>query len=84
MEYRRIVRAEVTTAAPLRTERLVELEDGWPPRPGASVTMTARVDPSLIGGAVTRVGSVVYDSSIATQLEEGMTEKADRTRGHDR
>jgi F0F1-type ATP synthase delta subunit len=30
--------------------------------------MTARVDPSLIGGAITRVGRVVYDSSIATQL----------------
>jgi F0F1-type ATP synthase delta subunit len=32
--------------------------------------MTARVNPSLIGGAITRVGSVVYDSSIATQLEK--------------
>ena len=30
--------------------------------------MTTSVDPSLIGGAVARVGSIVYDGSIATQL----------------
>jgi F-type H+-transporting ATPase subunit delta len=70
MEYRRIVRAEVTTAAPLAPERLVELEQRLAAATGRRVTMTARVDPSLIGGAITRVGSVVYDSSIATQLEK--------------
>jgi F-type H+-transporting ATPase subunit delta len=70
MEYRRIVRAEVTTAEPLAPERLAELERRLAAATGRRVTMTARVDPSLIGGAITRVGSVVYDSSIATQLEK--------------
>jgi F-type H+-transporting ATPase subunit delta len=32
--------------------------------------MTASVDPALIGGAVARVGSIVYDGSIATQLSK--------------
>jgi len=35
---------------------------------GGQVTMTTHVDPSLIGGAVARVGGTVYDGSIATQL----------------
>jgi len=69
MEYRRIVRAEVTTAEPLGAERLAELEKRLAGATGRRVTMTTRVDPALIGGAVARVGSVVYDSSIATQLE---------------
>ena len=29
---------------------------------------TTRVDPAIIGGAVTRMGSVVYDGSLARQL----------------
>jgi F-type H+-transporting ATPase subunit delta len=70
MEYRRIVRAEVTTSEPLAPERLVELERRLVAATGRRVTITTRVDPSLIGGAITRVGSVVYDSSIATQLEK--------------
>jgi len=70
MEYRRVVRAEVTTAVPLSPERLVQMEQRLAAATGRRVTMTTRVDPALIGGAVARVGSVVYDSSIATRLEK--------------
>ena len=35
---------------------------------GRTVTMTTKVDPALIGGMVTRIGSTVYDGSVATQL----------------
>jgi F-type H+-transporting ATPase subunit delta len=28
------------------------------------------VDPALVGGAVARVGSTVYDGSVTTQLEK--------------
>ena len=68
MEYRRVVRAEFTTAAPLSPERVAELEQRLARALGRHVTLTTRVDPALIGGAVARVGSVVYDSSVATQL----------------
>jgi F0F1-type ATP synthase delta subunit len=30
--------------------------------------MTTRVDPAIIGGMVARVGGIVYDGSVATQL----------------
>jgi F-type H+-transporting ATPase subunit delta len=32
--------------------------------------LDTRVDPSLIGGAVTRIGSTVYDGSVTTQLQK--------------
>ncbi|MGH9255646.1 MAG: ATP synthase F1 subunit delta [Vicinamibacterales bacterium] len=70
LEYRRIVRAEVTTAMPLPPERLAQLERRLAEATGRRVRLTLRVDPALIGGAVARVGSVVYDGSIATQLEK--------------
>jgi F-type H+-transporting ATPase subunit delta len=68
MELRRVVRAEVITAAPLSPERVAQFEQRLGAATGRTVTMTARVDPALIGGAVTRVGSIVYDGSVATQL----------------
>lgn len=68
MELRQIVRAEVVTAEPIPAERVKQLEERLGKATGRRVTMTARVDPDLIGGAVTRVGSLVYDGSIATQL----------------
>jgi F-type H+-transporting ATPase subunit delta len=70
MEYRQIVRAEVTTAAPLSPDRVAQLQQRLAQATGQRVTMTTKVDPALIGGAVARVGSTVYDGSIATQLEK--------------
>jgi F-type H+-transporting ATPase subunit delta len=36
----------------------------------ARVLLERTVDPSLLGGAVAQVGSLVYDGSVRTQLEE--------------
>jgi F-type H+-transporting ATPase subunit delta len=68
-EHRQIVRAEVTTAEPLTPETSARLQQQLAAITGRTVTMTTKVDPALIGGAVARVGSTVYDGSIATQLE---------------
>ena len=68
MEHRQIVRAEVTTAVPLPADRAAQFEQRLAAATGRRVTMTTSVDPSLIGGAVARVGSIVYDGSIAAQL----------------
>jgi len=70
MEHRQIVRAEVTTAVPLAPDRAERLHKRLADVTGRQVTMTTKVDPALIGGAVARVGSTVYDGSIATQLEK--------------
>ena len=37
-------------------------------RTGNDVVITSREDPSLIGGLVTKVGDLMYDGSLKTQL----------------
>jgi F-type H+-transporting ATPase subunit delta len=69
MDYQKVVRAEVVTAAPLPESQAKQLQDKLARVTGRTVTMTTRVDPSIIGGVVARVGSTVYDGSVATQLE---------------
>jgi F-type H+-transporting ATPase subunit delta len=68
MEHQQVVRAEVTTAAPLTAERVTQIEQKLAALTGRKVDMTTSVDPAIIGGVVTRIGSTVYDGSIATQL----------------
>ncbi len=68
MEHRNVLRAEVTTAAPLSPERAAQLQQRLANATGRIVTMTTKVDASIIGGVVTRIGSTVYDGSVATRL----------------
>ena len=74
LEHQQVVRAEVTTAVPLSAERMDGLRARLAQATGRQVTMTTKVDPELIGGVVARVGSTVYDGSVATQLAK-MREK---------
>ena len=67
----RVTEAEVTTARPLDAEGKHSLEESIAKLTGGSaVTATYREDPALLGGAVIRVGSTVYDGSIRGQLEQ--------------
>lgn len=70
MEHQGVLRAEVTSATELPKERVDQLQQRLAKATGRTVTLTTRVDPALIGGAVTRIGSTVYDGSVATQLEK--------------
>ena len=63
------MRAEVTTAIPISADRAKAIETGLAKATGRSVTLAVHVDPALIGGAVTRIGSTVYDGSLSGQLE---------------
>jgi F-type H+-transporting ATPase subunit delta len=68
MEHLKVVQAEVTTAAPLPADQAAQLQQRLGKMIGRTVTLTTKVDPALIGGMVTRIGSTVYDGSVATQL----------------
>ena len=68
MDVRKVVRADVTTAEPLADAKVALLTQRLAQLTGRQVTMTTKVDPSIIGGLVARVGSTVYDGSVATQL----------------
>ncbi len=62
------VRAEVTSAAALSKTQLFALGAALKKQLGKSVTLSANVDPSLIGGLVVKVGSKMVDTSIKTKL----------------
>jgi F-type H+-transporting ATPase subunit delta len=46
------------------------LRDGLARATGRRVLLDVRVDPSIVGGAVARIGSTVYDGSVTMQLEK--------------
>jgi F-type H+-transporting ATPase subunit delta len=69
-DYRQIVRAEVTTATPITPERVQQIQKSLAGVTDRSVTLKTRVDPSIIGGIVAKVGSVVYDGSVTRQLQK--------------
>ncbi len=64
------LRAKVTTAVPLDGETLASLARRLSELTRAQVLLERSVEPALLGGAVTQVGSLVYDGSVRTQLED--------------
>lgn len=66
----RILPAEVTTAVPLDGANRDALAAALGRATGSSVTITERVDPTILGGVVARVGSLVFDGSVTHQLEK--------------
>ncbi len=77
LDHRHVVRAEVTTTAPLSPERAHEIERRLAQVTGKTVTVSSRVDPSIIGGVVARIGGTVYDASVTHQLERMRTRLAE-------
>ena len=65
-----IVAAEITTAWPLTRELEARTVKAVERITGRKVRLTASIDTTLIGGAVTKVGSTVYDGSLKSQLDE--------------
>lgn len=70
MDHRQIVRAEVTTAVAIDDARVKAIADALGRATGRHVMVEPKVDASILGGVVARVGSVVYDGSVARQLEK--------------
>jgi F-type H+-transporting ATPase subunit delta len=68
LDHQQVIRAEVTTSAAMTEEQVSRLRDRLARATGRRVTLTTRVDPAILGGAVTRIGSTVYDGSLAAQL----------------
>lgn len=68
LDHQGVVQAEVTTAVPLADDTTARLQQTLSEVTGRRVAMTTRVDAALIGGVVTRIGSTMYDGSVARQL----------------
>jgi F-type H+-transporting ATPase subunit delta len=62
-------RVHLLTAHELSKKKLKELTAGLQGLVGKQVIMEVETDSSLIGGVVARIGGMVYDGSVKTQLE---------------
>jgi F-type H+-transporting ATPase subunit delta len=63
------VRAEVSSARELNAEQRGMLNASLERLSGKRVRMHFKIDESLIGGAMARIGSTVYDGSVRGQLQ---------------
>jgi len=62
------INADVTSAVTLSDEQLQALKDTLKASIGKDVQVIAKVDPSLLGGLIVKVGSRMIDSSLRTKL----------------
>ena len=60
--------ADVTVAEPLSDKNLDALKSALKAISGKDVTLNVKVDPSIIGGLVVKLGSRMVDSSLRTKL----------------
>lgn len=64
------ITAEVTSAVPLNSMQQNELKTTLETLSGKKVLLSTKEDPALLGGLIAKVGDLVYDGSIRTQLQE--------------
>ena len=63
------VRGQLVTAVPLDPETIEKLQASLVRLTGRKVVLQTKVDPSIIGGALAQVGTLVYDGSLKSNLE---------------
>jgi len=66
--------AEITSALPLTEAEQATLKQDVLSKVGAQASVAFRVDPSILGGLIIRVGDKVLDNSVAGQME-GLRQK---------
>ena len=65
-----VVEAQVTTARPVSEQAQESLRARLGEMTGSKVRLQFAVDPELLGGVVTRIGSTVYDGSVRNELQQ--------------
>jgi F-type H+-transporting ATPase subunit delta len=63
-----LVRVTVTSAVPLPSDLEQQLVKQIESMVSRKVVLTRQVDPGVLGGVVTRVGDLLFDGSLSTQL----------------
>ena len=64
------LRARIVSAVPLDASNAQAIADKLARATRAQVILDRSVDPALLGGVVAQVGSLTYDGSVRSQLEE--------------
>lgn len=69
LDYHNQVVAEVTTAAPMDNSQQNLVIQALEKRTGKTILLQTRVDPTILGGVVARVGDQVIDGSVQQRLQ---------------
>jgi F-type H+-transporting ATPase subunit delta len=67
-ELKGLVKATLVSATELSSDAVDKIKEGLSKRIGKEIVLDVEQDPDLIGGVVTRIGDLVLDGSIKTQL----------------
>jgi F-type H+-transporting ATPase subunit delta len=67
-ELANIVRADLVSATDLPDETIEKIRAALAQKTGKEVKMDVKVDSTLVGGAVTKIGDLVLDGSVRSQL----------------
>ncbi len=65
-----LVAAEVVSAKPLSAAQLKSVQGALRSALGRDPELSARVDPSILGGLKVKVGSKLFDASLKTKLDQ--------------
>lgn len=63
------VRAHVTSAVELDAAQRAEIQKALVKLTGKNILLQTETDPEILGGAITRIGSVVYDGSTRSHID---------------
>ena len=68
-EFSGIIRPVISTAFALDDSQIASIKSALEKKTGKKVIPQVLVDKSLLGGVVTQIGDIAYDSSVKTQLK---------------
>ncbi len=63
-----VARASIVSANELSSEAVEKIRKALSKKTGKDIVLNIKTDPALIGGVVTKIGDLVLDGSIKTQL----------------
>ncbi len=67
-ELKGVVKASIVSATELSSEAINKIKEALSKKTGKNIVLNVEQDPNLIGGVVTKLGDLVLDGSVKTQL----------------
>ena len=67
-ELKGVVKASIVSATELSQDAVNKIKEALSKKTGKNIVLNVEQDPDLIGGVVTKIGDLVLDGSVRTQL----------------
>ena len=68
-DHNNVLRADITTATKMSKDLEDTISESLKKIAGNDLTITSKIDPSIVGGFVAKVGDRLIDASVRTRLE---------------